>query len=298
MSSSLEGHGPVDQSQTLVLTVLTGPAAGATLSLVDEFPLGRAESGGGDLGGDRALSRHHAVIRVSPTGFTTIEDLGSANGTFVNGGRIHQVEPVRVGDTVAVGDSSLRVTAGAEEMTDSATELRPRSQGPMARPHNESSPAPEQTGWAPLHSSAPARSARPSAAPGAVQSHRGWVGMVSGVRYRTDQHGKRSNQVLTFRLEQFTEGGDRRGVLSVELRGPELSGEVADGDRVEAQGRIRRGVLRAKTVHNLTTDATVRQVGVVRRRLVGGVGVAVGLTIFCIWLAAAVVIVLMVIHPP
>lgn len=288
VSSSVEGRGPEDQSQTLVLTVLAGPAAGATLSFVDEFRLGRAEGQGGDLGGDRALSRHHAVFRVSPTGSTTIEDLGSANGTFVNGGRIHQVESVRVGDTVDVGDTSLRVGAEAGEMTDSATELRPRSQGSMARPSNESSRSPEQTGWAPLDPSGSAQSA-PLARSAAVRSHGGWVGMVSGVRYRTDQHGRApksvQNQVLTFRLEQFTEGGDRSGVLTVELRGPELSGDVADGDRVEVHGRMKKGVLRAGTVHNLTTGATVRQVGVTRRRISRALQGVVVLAFLCLWAA-------------
>jgi pSer/pThr/pTyr-binding forkhead associated (FHA) protein len=299
----------VDQSHTLVLAVLAGPAAGATLSFVDELRLGRADGAGGDLGGDRALSRHHAVIRVSPTGSTTIEDLGSANGTFVNGGRIHQVEPVRVGDTVEIGDSTLRVTAGAGETTDSATELRPGSQGAMPNRHEEGSPDPEETGWAPLDPPAPARSEpspawptadppapprseqppawpavdlptpprseRPSAWPTAVPFQGAWVGMVSGVRNRTEQHGGGSNsvqiQVLTFRLEQFTEGGDRSRVLSVELRGPEISGDVADGDRVEVRGRLKKGVLQARTVHNLTTGATVGDFGVAGRRILGAV---------------------------
>lgn len=298
MSSSLQGQGPVDQSQPLVLTVLTGPAAGATLSFVDELRLGRAEGAGGDLGGDRALSRHHAVIRVSPTRSTTIEDLGSANGTFVNGGRVDKVEPVRVGDTVDVGDSSLRLTAGAGETTDSATELRPRSQGAIASPHDESSRDPEQTGWAPLDPPAPVRSERPSAWPAAVVSQGGWVGMVSGVRNRTDQHGRApksvQTQVLTFRLEQFTEGGDRSGVLTVELRGPELSGDVADGDRVEVHGRLKKGVLRARTVHNLTTGATVRQVGVARRRIFRAVGFVAIAAFACLWAALFAVVILLI----
>ena len=49
--------------------------------------IGRAASGEGRLGDDAELSRRHARVARDADGRLTIEDLGSANGTFVNGVR-------------------------------------------------------------------------------------------------------------------------------------------------------------------------------------------------------------------
>lgn len=47
---------------------------------------------------DPALSRHHAVLRLRADGAYAIEDLGSTNGTEVNGRRIAAGEPIALGD--------------------------------------------------------------------------------------------------------------------------------------------------------------------------------------------------------
>jgi pSer/pThr/pTyr-binding forkhead associated (FHA) protein/subtilisin family serine protease len=54
---------------------------------------------------DRLASRWHARIDVQQGAFV-ISDLGSANGTFVNGQRI-QRQPLRNGDEIRIGDSRL-----------------------------------------------------------------------------------------------------------------------------------------------------------------------------------------------
>jgi pSer/pThr/pTyr-binding forkhead associated (FHA) protein len=96
------------------LIVEAGPAAGAVIPFTGELRLGRAETGG-ELGGDPALSRRHAVVREDPPGRAMIEDLGSVNGTYVNGQRVHGIRFVEVGDTVEVGDSKLRLAADATD---------------------------------------------------------------------------------------------------------------------------------------------------------------------------------------
>src|SRR6201995_1143633 len=47
------------------------------------------------------ISRHHAKLQVTPTG-VMVEDLGSANGTFVNNQRVH-------GSAVMKGNDELRL---------------------------------------------------------------------------------------------------------------------------------------------------------------------------------------------
>lgn len=60
---------------------------------------------------DLTVSRNHAVIRRSGTSFT-ITDLGSTNGTFVNGKRVQTAELVER-DVVSIGGHVFRFTAGS-----------------------------------------------------------------------------------------------------------------------------------------------------------------------------------------
>lgn len=53
---------------------------------------------------DPDVSRRHAVIRQVDEGIA-IEDLGSTNGTFVNGERISGIAELKVGDTLRFGNT-------------------------------------------------------------------------------------------------------------------------------------------------------------------------------------------------
>lgn len=55
---------------------------------------------------DPSVSRKHAEIRSQDGGWT-IDDLGSTNGTFVNGNRVDNAS-LRTGDRIALGQSELR----------------------------------------------------------------------------------------------------------------------------------------------------------------------------------------------
>jgi pSer/pThr/pTyr-binding forkhead associated (FHA) protein len=59
------------------------------------------------------VSRHHARVLVRGTS-TTIEDLGSKNGTFVRGSRISAPTALEAGDEVRIGPFTLtfRVARG------------------------------------------------------------------------------------------------------------------------------------------------------------------------------------------
>jgi DNA segregation ATPase FtsK/SpoIIIE, S-DNA-T family len=88
------------------LIVLEGRAKGKRLTLADELVIGRAESGDGRLDDDPELSRRHARV-FRDGGRIVIEDLGSANGTFVNGERLRGARPLAPGDVVTVGQTQL-----------------------------------------------------------------------------------------------------------------------------------------------------------------------------------------------
>ena len=95
-------------ADSLRLRVTAGNAEGSEIRVDDEFLIGRQEEGEGTLGQDAEISRHHARIARSGGAFT-VEDLGSTNGTFVNGRKITKAEILSPGDRIQVGATTLVV---------------------------------------------------------------------------------------------------------------------------------------------------------------------------------------------
>ena len=60
---------------------------------------------------DLGVSKQHAELRKSATGTYQIIDLGSHNGTFVNGARVNQAE-LSDNDIIAIGHATFRLTGG------------------------------------------------------------------------------------------------------------------------------------------------------------------------------------------
>ena len=54
-------------------------------------------------GGEGVVSRVHAELTVGPSGGLSLRDVGSKNGTFLNGDRIQDPKPVRLGDRITLG---------------------------------------------------------------------------------------------------------------------------------------------------------------------------------------------------
>ncbi|MGI8594403.1 MAG: trypsin-like peptidase domain-containing protein [Solirubrobacteraceae bacterium] len=67
---------------------------------------------------DAEVSRRHAAFEPRPDGTLVLTDLGSTNGTFVNGHRIGGSVALRGGETVRIGETMLRVegSAGAPQL--------------------------------------------------------------------------------------------------------------------------------------------------------------------------------------
>ncbi len=86
-----------------------GNAAGTWLDVTDELLIGRHADDPGRLGNDEELSRYHARVSLEAGELCTLEDLGSTNGTFVNGRRISVPQTLKQGDTITLGDSTLVV---------------------------------------------------------------------------------------------------------------------------------------------------------------------------------------------
>jgi hypothetical protein len=88
------------------LYVQAGPAAGRSFQLnVGDTRIGRSPDNDIPLE-DPEISKGHALIREQGGQFV-IQDLGSTNGTFVNGNRLYAVQMLYDGDNVRVGQTTL-----------------------------------------------------------------------------------------------------------------------------------------------------------------------------------------------
>jgi pSer/pThr/pTyr-binding forkhead associated (FHA) protein len=119
----------------LLLEVVAGNAAGSHFEVEDDFLIGRQADGEGTLADDDEISRRHARISRSPEGGFVIEDLGSTNGTFVNGEQIAAPRRLAEGDRVEVGGTTLVVHAEAAPAGQTAARAIP-GQAPATPPLN------------------------------------------------------------------------------------------------------------------------------------------------------------------
>ena len=86
------------------ITIVKGPMSGETFELEgSEISLGRDPKNGVFLN-DMTVSRRHACINLSNirSGFATIEDLGSLNGTWVDGAIVNRAM-LKDGSTIQIG---------------------------------------------------------------------------------------------------------------------------------------------------------------------------------------------------
>jgi hypothetical protein len=108
----------------LILEVVEGADAGRTLVLDRPLDIGRDRGMPVALERDPQASPRHA--RLTPQdGGAVVEDLGSANGTFVNEQPIHSPRPVRPGDRVRVGLTVLEVRS-AQQVQERPSAVTPR----------------------------------------------------------------------------------------------------------------------------------------------------------------------------
>ena len=112
---SLHSTAPTFESQRPMVTkliVASGKSAGRAISVKrNKLLIGRAEDCDvRPLSED--VSRRHCAIHVGPAE-VWVEDLGSRNGTFVNGQRITGKAKVSTGDLIRVGALELKVSCTA-----------------------------------------------------------------------------------------------------------------------------------------------------------------------------------------
>lgn len=97
---------PLTPGRLVVLESEVLPVGAAIVLDDDEVLIGRDPHAAAMLDGDGFVSARHAVVRVRG-GITSVLDLGSTNGTFVNGDRIAMETRLDAGDEVAVGSTHM-----------------------------------------------------------------------------------------------------------------------------------------------------------------------------------------------
>jgi predicted component of type VI protein secretion system len=151
-------------SPTARLEVVAGKAIGMSILVDDELLIGRHADGAGRLAEDEEISRSHARLSLDRSGFCAIEDLGSTNGTYVNGLRIKGPQTLSEGDTVEVGGTTLVVRDLPTPRSGSSVTPRPgtRSTGRLTGPAIDSQLTPTTVGPRPPAPAADDESAKVS----------------------------------------------------------------------------------------------------------------------------------------
>jgi EmrB/QacA subfamily drug resistance transporter len=119
------GGPPPIASKRLIgeLRVIDGPDTGRMFALGEETVLGRDDTADivlEDPSGE--LSRRHARVGLTD-GAAVVEDLGSTNGTLLNGERISGSRPLRSGDQIRIGQNALEFAPIEAEPAGSEGEL-------------------------------------------------------------------------------------------------------------------------------------------------------------------------------
>src|SRR3954466_9506252 len=144
------------------LTITSGADAGKTVQVQgNEFTIGR-EAGADLVLNDGKASRRHAALRPLPDGRATLYDLGSSNGTFVNGQKVQSIllqggEQIQIGDTVLVPGSAAapgaRPVGGATGVTSAGAAVPPAAVAAQQAPPPQAPPqpvvAPQQAAYTP-----------------------------------------------------------------------------------------------------------------------------------------------------
>ncbi|MAY36353.1 MAG: hypothetical protein CMN84_09665 [Spongiibacteraceae bacterium] len=95
-------------------------SSGRRIVLEGKMTVGRAESCDIQLQGT-GISRSHGLFELSE-GQLIFTDLGSSNGSFVNGEKLTQTQALYEGEILSIGDCELEVHSGVERSEGSAAE--------------------------------------------------------------------------------------------------------------------------------------------------------------------------------
>ena len=119
-----------------MLRGVSGPTFGKTYAMVGTLMLGRSTDCDISIASDE-ISRHHAKLQVVPDG-VMVEDMGSANGTFVNNQRVHAGTLLKAGDELRVDTIRFMLMSPTMDVHQAAAATA-RIEAPKLKPEAPSS---------------------------------------------------------------------------------------------------------------------------------------------------------------
>lgn len=232
----------------------------------DVITIGRAPGSTIAFSSDDGVSGRHAELVRSPAGWL-LRDVGSTNGTYVNGDRLLSELLLRPGDEIIVGHSRLVVrtngdVTGSAPATGRASYLDAGEEWSGNHP-GEESPLPSHPGLS-------ARSTPQHATPLPGETHHGSRperpadqrsrgrahvrGVARGIQVRRSSDDDRD--VLAFRVDRYDGSGNRLPPVAVQLWAYS-GGQVTEGEEVDVVGDWKRGTVHARKIINISTNAEV-----------------------------------------
>jgi pSer/pThr/pTyr-binding forkhead associated (FHA) protein len=151
------------------LILRSGARSGERIEVLDELVVGREHA---DVTvDDEEVSRRHLAVRPHDDG-VELEDLGSTNGTFVDGARLSAAVVISESARVMIGETELEIEVEVPEpeVDPSLTRVRERPQMPDATVVRSMpvAPAPAEAPPPPPTTAAPPAAPAPAAAPAAA----------------------------------------------------------------------------------------------------------------------------------
>jgi len=104
---------PEESEMKVILRIEDGPGGKEDFEFDrhDTFVVGRSQvNTHSQLKGDRYISRHHFILELNPP-YCYLKDLGSTNGTKINGKKLEKAElrELSAGDIINVGKTTLKI---------------------------------------------------------------------------------------------------------------------------------------------------------------------------------------------
>jgi len=96
---------PIDHDPRLVVEHVPGLQDGSEYEIAFDLVLGRSDNADIKLEDKFASSQHCRIVRQGE--LAVLEDLGSTNGTLLNGEPLRGPQPLHPGDRIRIGDSEF-----------------------------------------------------------------------------------------------------------------------------------------------------------------------------------------------
>ena len=146
------------------LEITSGPDAGSTIEPAGEsYKVGREDVD--FLLADEEVSRQHFELRTLPDGGVEVNDLGSRNGTRVDGERITGPRLLTGGEEITIGVTTIKVEAPPPPPPPDPGATKVSASPPPADPDATAAGSPIPPGLGPDDATAPQPIAEPPAPP-------------------------------------------------------------------------------------------------------------------------------------